>query len=387
MRNYEKVVKELLDEHQLTEEMRDELKRFNSELIQNRGLRTSTASLCLGHICSLGKFLVKKGYKSYREATKDDIIEYLGAPYPKIEKQRKSVTMNSIKGAIRTFYRWLLTGKTNRANIKDGYPPIVDWIVLSKPQIREIQPEDMIQPEEFIKLLSVCRVPKDRALLQLLMETGGRIGEILSLRIKDVYFTKDSTYINIWQSKTLERKIYLFDSVEDLKVLLNQHPQRDNPDAPLFLMDRGKRMWDYHAVACVLKRLTKKAGITKNIHAHLFRHSRCSIDAKNGLPGPLAEKKFGWTKGSNMYSRYSHIRDEDVKNWDEKARGILNGKTEDAHTSKKCFRCGEFNSWTSKFCVVCGMVLDKDVVVEQEKFMKDIYEYIDQKFKEMEDKS
>ena len=116
MRNYEKTVKELLSDFQLTEEMRDELKRFNSELIQNRGLRISTGCLCLGRICSLGRFLVKRGYKSYREAIKEDIIEYVGAPYPKIKEQRKSVTMNSIKSAIRIFYRWLLTGKTNRAS-------------------------------------------------------------------------------------------------------------------------------------------------------------------------------------------------------------------------------------------------------------------------------
>ncbi|MCX6776079.1 MAG: tyrosine-type recombinase/integrase [Candidatus Micrarchaeota archaeon] len=379
MRNYEKSVRKHLEDPQLTKEMRDELHCFNSEFILNRGLRISTSGLLLGHICHLGRFLVKRGYTSYKQAQKQDIIDYIGT------QQRKPVTMNSIKIVIRSFYSWLLTGKTTRASIKDGYPPIVDWIVLARREIPDIQPEDMIQPEEFLKLLNTCRKPRDRALLQLLYECGMRIGEALSLRIQDVHFAKDSTYINIWQSKTLARKIYIFDSIEDLKVLLNQHPLRDNPNAPLFLADRGDKVWNYHAMVCVLKWLAKKAGIKKNIHPHLFRHSRCSIDASNGISEPLAELKYGWRQGSRMFSRYSHLNSTAQRNWDAKCRGFSTEKEENHTLSKKCFRCGEFNSWTNKFCSKCGMALDKEVIAEQERFTNDIYEYIEQKFKEMEE--
>jgi integrase len=52
-------------------------------------------------------------------------------------------------------------------------------------------PSELPTEEEIQKLVEACDNPRDRTFIMTLYESGGRIGEIGSLRIKDVEFMKD----------------------------------------------------------------------------------------------------------------------------------------------------------------------------------------------------
>jgi site-specific recombinase XerD/ribosomal protein L40E len=331
---------------------------FANELKSNRGLKTPTVRSYVRALLYFGLFAVDKRHSSFKEVDSEDVKTYIKNPYPRTGHKKAPSTMNTTKIAFRVFYRWM-----KLENVTEG-------LKLVNPKVKQISPEDCISETEFTTMLNLCVKQRDRALLQLLMESGARVSEIINMTVRDIHFEPDSVYADIRTSKTQERKVYLFDATEDLKRWLVMHPFGSDPDAPLFIsygrvLPKKKKRMEYDAVRQMLTRLALRAGIHKRIHAHLFRHSRCSLDAKRGLPLPLAEKKYGWVKGSAMYSRYSHIRDTDVRDWDSQVRGLTNKKEEDKTEAKKCLRCGTMNSWTLTRCSVCGMALTPEALQEE----------------------
>lgn len=71
-----------------------------------------------------------------------------------------------------------------------------------------------------------------------------------------------------------------------------------------------------------LQRIAKKAGISKQIHPHLFRHSRATYMA-NYLTEAQMNVYFGWAQGSDMPGVYVHLSGRDVDDAILKANGVI----------------------------------------------------------------
>jgi len=370
VRKYERELELRLADKRITRIMQEELTGFVNDCKMNKGIRTSSAYIYVRALNFFGQFLKDEGKKSFRQATKKDVEAYIASPYPRFDKEgnktppKSNSLLNMTKLSLKVFYKWQ-AGKRKRGQ----YPPIVDWLTLNQSKNRtEISPEDMLTNGEFLELLKACSNQKQRTFLELLFETGGRVSEILSLTVGDVHFNGAGVYVDIRQSKTVPRKVYLFDSVADLKIYTNMLGKCDL-QSPLFPNDRGE-YWEYEDAGSWFRRIVKKAGIQKHVHFHLLRHTRVSADCKAGMPLPLALKKYGWSKGSPMYARYSHVDDQDVGSWDAQQRGIIAKKDEDTNQIRKCKRCGELCGWTDLLCHKCGSPLeekDAEVVEEAEK--------------------
>jgi hypothetical protein len=78
----------------------------------------------------------------------------------------------------------------------------------------------------------------------------------------------------------------------------------------------------YDAIRMRLKKISKKAGINKKIHPHLFRHSRCTYMA-NYLTEAQMNAYFVWVQGSGMPSVYVHLSGRDVDDAVLKANGVI----------------------------------------------------------------
>ncbi|HIH69355.1 MAG TPA: tyrosine-type recombinase/integrase [Methermicoccus shengliensis] len=94
---------------------------------------------------------------------------------------------------------------------------LVNWFTLGNVETK-VSPQDLITEEEFRKMLDACLNSRDRAFLSLLYETGARIGEIASMRIKDVLFDEYGAVIWLPKSKNPEK--------EAQSCLLHEVPER-----------------------------------------------------------------------------------------------------------------------------------------------------------------
>jgi integrase/ribosomal protein L40E len=321
--------------------------------------------LSLGRILSYVALLMRISLilkKDFESVNRDNIINLV----QNIESKGYSLaSKRDYKITLKKFYKWLR--KT------DEYPEEVKWI---KSTIRNHKfPEELLTQEEVKKLIEVAKYPRDKAFIFVLYDSGCRIGEIASLRLKDVNFDEYGAILMV-DGKTGMRRVRLLDSTPSLANWIENHPYKDDPEAPLWTSLKKRTRKDgsinysvnYECIRSLLKRLKENAGINKRIYPHLFRHSRATEFAKLGLNEPVMKEHFGWTRGSNMPSVYVHLSGRDTDDAILRVNGIKKNETEenDILKPKKCFRCNVENPATAKFCYKCGAALDLKTVVDLE---------------------
>jgi len=221
----------------------------------------------------------------------------------------------------------------------------------------------MLTEEEVKSLISYARTPQERALISVLYDSGCRIGELIYMRINQVRFDEYGALLFI-SGKTGFRRVRVVACTPYLLEWINKHPLKDDPKAFLWI-NRKLEPYSYGAIAENLHRIARKAGVSKKVNPHNFRHSRATYLA-NFLTEAQMKEHFGWMQDSKMAAIYVHLSGRDVDSALLKVYGIeTNGqKQESILKPKDCPRCGETNQVTNKFCQKCGMPLDQKVISE-----------------------
>ena len=174
--------------------------------------------------------------------------------------------------------------------------------VIKLPQVNTGKlPEELITPEHIEELLESARSLQDKTFVYCLYESGCRVGELLSLQRKHVVMDALGAVL-IVDGKTGMRRVRLIESASILDEWISV--RSCTPDAAVFPNT-------YRAYAKSLKTLSRRAGISKRIYPHLFRHSRATF-----LAGYLTEAQLccymGWTISSAMPRTYVHLNGHDL---------------------------------------------------------------------------
>ncbi|MBI5222833.1 tyrosine-type recombinase/integrase [Candidatus Micrarchaeota archaeon] len=300
--------------------------------------------------------------KPYRQATKDDLIGLIGDLEANVNYAEH--TKYDYKVVLKMFYKWLLGND-------EIFPPEIRWLGLKLKNENHKLPEQLLTEDEILKLANMAQNLRDKALILTLYEAGCRIGELLSIQMKNVQFDQHGAILRV-TGKTGDRRIRVISSAPILGSWINIYPRSSDPDAPLWPStwrnkNCGMKTLAYGTLYQSLKDLAIKAGIRKKIHPHLFRHSRATA-----LAGKLTEAQmkelFGWVQGSDMAATYVHLSGRDVDNALLKLHGLA--KPEDEQEDKMkvriCQRCKEHNSPIAKFCIKCGLPLDEKFLAKVE---------------------
>jgi len=292
--------------------------------------------------------------KDLDKATKEDLISVI----QKVETEPNYMecTKHNYKVTLKLFYRWL------KNSPRKSYPPEVDWITSSLRNSRHKLPEELWSEEDVIKLINAADNPRDKALIASLYESGCRVGELSSRRIKHVQFDKYGAVV-IVEGKTGMRRIRLVSSVPYIAAWLACHPEKDNPEAPLWICIGTKHKGQpltYNAIGRIFSDTAQRAGVKKRPNPHMFRHSRATFLA-NHLTEAQLKQMFGWTQGSNMAAIYVHMSGRDTDNAILKLNGLGDDERKNEESVLKpikCPRCEFVNGVTSKFCNRCAAPLD-----------------------------
>lgn len=247
-----------------------------------------------------------------------------------------------------------------------GAPPCVSW--MKKETVHgKITEDDILTVEELKKMISVCLNDRDRAFLQVLFETGSRISGFLGIQRKDITFDSYGAIVKIKTEKQRDernpyRSVRLEASVPILEKWMSGIPNDRNQFVWVSFKDFSKRM-SIQAASYLMKSVSKRAGIEKNIHPHVFRHSSVTFWHAKGLPEGVLKQRVGWKPGSNMLNRYSHISDAEADNATLRLLGHdTNGNG--YHLDKRlCPRCGMENE-LSNFCGRCNLPLNDEGSVQ-----------------------
>ena len=305
--------------------------------------------------------------KPFNECSKEDFIRYMRR-FDNLKPETRATELKQVK----LFMRWLKTG-----SIETGapYPPEVAWI---RPNVKrsEMTEPDILTPDEVSRMIRAADSLRDKALISCLFEAGFRIGELLPARVGDLSFNDNGVILKV-HGKTGGRSTLLIASAPLLASWLENHPTKDDPDAPLWISNRGTRI-SYMQSAKRLKSAALNAGIKKQVHPHLFRHSSASEMAKY-LNEFEMRIRYGWSSDSAVPSRYVHMKDINDKII-SLAKGRAAEPPKPQFVSVKCSRCGFDNSPGQRFCGRCGTPLNPAEIakssVELEEVKRDIQEIL-----------
>lgn len=208
------------------------------------------------------------------------IIDYLASL---AQQGRSGVTRARKLAAIREYCKFLveekLLGSSPTSNI--GMPK------------KERKSRVFLRIDEYMRLLNaVAGNSRDYAILQLFLQTGIRVAELIGLQMQDIDLTEGTMLINGKGNK--QRTIYLEKkATQALRSYLSVRPR--SADQHVFVNYKGTGL-SVQGVRDIIDKYGKAAGITKKFSCHSLRHRCATYKASKGYTAVELQDLLGHEK-------------------------------------------------------------------------------------------
>ena len=270
----------------------------------------------------------QKNYSDYTiDSYKNDILEYLNylnsealnfkkveysdirfyLMYLKDEKKDDNSSINRKLSSLRGFYKFL----ANEGYVKSNVFSLVNGPKKSKKLPRYFEYNEL---EELFKVPDI-RTPlgqRDLLILEMLYATGVRVGELVSIKVKDIDFGNKN--ILILGKGNKERFVQFGEYCEDiLNEYLNdgRNTLNSKNSEYLFLNNNGGELTE-RGVRFILDKLIKQTGINKNISPHMIRHSFATHLLNEGCDLLTVQKLLGH-ESIKATQIYTHVTTDRLK--------------------------------------------------------------------------
>jgi len=187
--------------------------------------------------------------------------------------------------------------------------------LLPSPKTRRKLP-DVLSFEEIEQVIAQIDLSKaeggrNKAILETMYSSGLRVTEAINLKISCLYL--DVGFIRVIGKGDKERLVPIgSDAIKFIKlykdtIRVHQTPAKDSEDV-LFLNNRGKAL-SRVMIFYIIKDLIKKAGITKSISPHSFRHSFATHLVEGGADLRAVQEMLGH-ESITTTEIYTHLNRE-----------------------------------------------------------------------------
>ena len=242
----------------------------------------------------------------------------------------------------------------------------------STPRIDE---RDVFTDDDLAALRDACREPRDRALLELLLFSGQRITALRTLRVADVDVDAGVFYLNPSEGglkgadkRGLKRP--LLGARKYVREWLQFHPYGDDPEAWLFIGNPDHHAtnpdepWSESGSLERLKQIGERAGVTRPVDHHAFRHYFATTMLRNGMDSDTLRAMLGVAPDSSIIeTTYGHVSNDEYVEKCEVAVGYREEEDEQSRslTPESCPTCGELLESHWYRCPACGELFDADL--------------------------
>ncbi|MBU1700032.1 MAG: tyrosine-type recombinase/integrase [Candidatus Eisenbacteria bacterium] len=153
---------------------------------------------------------------------------------------------------------------------------------------------------------------RNRAIVELLLSTGMRVGELTNLNMEDLDTIEGA--IRIRGKGQRFRQAFVVDPIalEALQAYKTLRLQVSTTSSYLFLNRLGNRLGP-QGVALLLRMLANSVGIQRRITPHMLRHTAATLLILNGADIRLVQEVLGHSSISTT-QRYTHITKPQMKN-------------------------------------------------------------------------
>lgn len=221
----------------------------------------------------------------------DDIRGYIGTL---AERGLKDSSIQTHINTLRSFFGWL----DSEDLIKRNPTRKIKSLKIDRAKAR--RPLTMEQLE---RLRDGCRSYKEKALVEFLVSSGCRLGEIVGLRADAVDWQGRSVVVLGKGNK--ERTVYF--SIR-AKLMLQEYLARRKGGDALFASSRAPyEAMTPRAVERALQKIGERAGEPRRVHPHLLRHTFASNAINAGMDITIIQHLLGHTdpKTTLIYAELS----------------------------------------------------------------------------------
>jgi len=164
-------------------------------------------------------------------------------------------------------------------------------------------------PDEKVEILrDNCGNLRDRAMIDFLLSTGIRVGELVGLNIEDIDFSERECVV--YGKGDKERKAYL-DAKTKLHLMNYIESRTDNNKALFVSLNRPHDRLTESGVELRLREMGKKLGVEK-VHPHKFRRTMATRAIEKGMPIEQVQKILGHEQIDTTL-RYAMVNQNNVK--------------------------------------------------------------------------
>lgn len=295
----------------------EELKKYFNEYLsikQTELTNKNTLSRIRSSIRILFDYLSEIDITVFSQITRNDIKSFISHMIDKKDKKGesiyKAVSINRILFDIRNFFLYLKDKKICiniiSAIVNLRQTEKVSRNILTKKEITDLFKVEAETLYQFMmKTIFVC-----------LYSTGLRIGELLSLKIKDIDF--ENKVISVYEEKTKKERLAHIGEVgiNYLEIYMKHARDKIGYDSAItnlvFVSSKEGTLLDKATIGKYLKIFCKKAGITKKVTPHCFRHSYGSHLLENGAGIKVISELLGHAKISST-ERYTRLGSENLR--------------------------------------------------------------------------
>ena len=264
------------------------IKGYENYLKIEKSLSSNTVDAYIRDINKMdGFFNIEDSKKKINSINHDDFQNYLAHLNElKINARSQSRVISS----MRSFFKYLMIEK-----IIDNNPSEL----LENPKTGKKLPEFLTIDEIDLMVSQIDRSKSDGerniAILEVLYGCGLRVTELIELKISEIYWKEG--FIRIIGKGNKERLVPLGKiASKHLKIYLNEirvHQKIDNQFVDhVFINKNGKKL-SRVMIFKIIKKLTEKAGIQKNVSPHTLRHSFATHLVEGGADLRAVQEMLG----------------------------------------------------------------------------------------------
>ena len=223
----------------------------------------------------------------------------------KISERSQARAISSIKA----FFKFLL---------EDDYRTDNPATLLEGPKLGLYLP-DTLSEEDINRIITCIDNSTDigkrnKCILEVLYSCGLRVSELIDLKISNINFKE--SYIMVEGKGEKTRLVPLANTTAEfirsyIHTVRNKTKINKKYEDTLFLNSRGTNM-SRVIVFIIIKELTQKAGISKSISPHTFRHSFATHLLQNGADLRFIQEMLGHSSITTTQV-YTHLKTEELR--------------------------------------------------------------------------
>ena len=251
----------------------------------------------------INSFLSAKEIEGCSQRTISYYKENIQRLISKLEKPIKGITTEDIRNYLSNYKETNNCGSVTIDNIRRVFSSFFAWLededyIIKSPvrRIHKVKAASIIKEtftdENIEKMRDECKNIRNLAIIELLISTGMRVGELVNLNIEDINFEDRSCIVQGKGNK--QREVY-FDARTKIHLMQYLNIRKDDNKALFVSKNKPHQRLSISGIELIVRKIGVKTDVNR-VHPHKFRRTLATMAIDKGMPIEQGSKTAGACK-------------------------------------------------------------------------------------------